>query len=30
MNLLIENNVVRAYKVNMTVTFVLEEGMRPS
>jgi dodecin len=30
MNVLIENNVVRAYKVNMTVTFVLEEGMRPS
>ena len=30
MNVLIENNKVAAYKVNMTITFVLEEGEQPS
>ena len=29
MNVLIENNEVAAYKVNMAITFVLEEGERP-
>ena len=29
MNVLIENNEIAAYKVNMTVTFVLEEGEQP-
>jgi dodecin len=30
MNVLIENDRVAAYKVNMAITFVLEEGERPS
>ena len=30
MNVLIENNEVRAYKVNMAITFVLEEGEQPT
>jgi len=30
MTVLIENNRVAAYKVNMAITFVLEEGERPS
>ena len=30
MNILIENNRVAAYKVNMAITFILEEGERPS
>ncbi len=30
MNVLIENNRVTAYKVNMAITFVLEEGEQPS
>jgi dodecin len=30
MNVLIENNEVTAYKVNMAITFVLEEGEQPS
>jgi dodecin len=30
MNVLIENNKVVAYKVNMAITFVLEEGEQPS
>jgi dodecin len=30
MNVMIENNKVAAYKVNMTITFVLEEGEQPS
>ena len=29
MNVMIENNEVAAYKVNMAITFVLEEGERP-
>jgi flavin-binding protein dodecin len=29
MNVMIENNKVAAYKVNMAITFVLEEGERP-
>jgi hypothetical protein len=29
MNVLIENNEVTAYKVNMAITFVLEEGEQP-
>jgi flavin-binding protein dodecin len=29
MNVLIENNQIAAYKVNMAVTFVLEEGEQP-
>ena len=29
-NVLIKNNEVAAYKVNMAITFVLEEGERPS
>jgi dodecin len=29
MNVLIENNEIAAYKVNMAVTFVLEEGEQP-
>jgi dodecin len=30
MNVMIENNEVTAYKVNMAITFVLEEGEQPS
>jgi hypothetical protein len=30
MNVMIENNEVTAYKVNMALTFVLEEGKQPS
>ena len=30
MNVLIENNKVAAYKVNMAITFVLEEGEQPA
>ncbi len=30
MNVLIENNEVAAYKINMAITFVLEEGEQPS
>jgi flavin-binding protein dodecin len=30
MNVLIKNNEVRAYKVNMAITFVLEEGEQPT
>jgi len=30
MNVMIENNNITAYKVNMAITFVLEEGERPS
>ena len=30
MNVMIENNEVAAYKVNMAITFVLEEGEQPS
>ena len=30
MNVLIENNEVAGYKVNMAITFVLEEGEQPS
>jgi dodecin len=30
MNVLIENNEVAAYKVNMAITFVLEEGEQPA
>jgi dodecin len=30
MNVMIENNEVAAYKVNMAITFVLEQGERPS
>jgi len=29
MNVMIENNEVAAYKVNMAITFVLEEGEQP-
>ncbi len=29
MNVLIENNEIAAYRVNMAVTFVLEEGEQP-
>ena len=29
-NVLIKNNEVAGYKVNMAITFVLEEGERPS
>ena len=29
MNVMIENGNISAYKVNMAVTFVLEEGERP-
>ena len=29
-NVLIKNNEVTGYKVNMAITFVLEEGERPS
>jgi flavin-binding protein dodecin len=29
MNVLVENNEVAAYKVNMAITFVLEEGEQP-
>ena len=29
MNVLIENNEIAAYKVNIAVTFVLEEGEQP-
>jgi flavin-binding protein dodecin len=30
MNVLIENNEIAAYKVNMAITFVLEEGEQPA
>jgi len=30
MNVLIENNNITTYKVNMAITFVLEEGEQPS
>jgi hypothetical protein len=30
MNVLVENNKVAAYKVNMAITFVLKEGPLPS
>jgi dodecin len=30
MNVLIKNNEVAAYKVNMAITFVLEEGEQPA
>ena len=30
LNVMIENNEVKAYKVNMAITFVLEEGEQPS
>ena len=30
MNVLIENNEVAAYKVNLAITFVLEEGEQPA
>ena len=30
MNVLIENNEVAGYKVNMAITFVLEEGEQPN
>ena len=30
MNVLIENNSIRGYKVNVAITFVLEEGQSPS
>ncbi len=30
MNVMIENKEVTAYKVNMAITFVLEEGEQPS
>jgi len=30
MNVMIENNNITAYKVNMAITFVLEEGERSS
>ena len=29
MNVMVENNQVTAYKVNMAITFVLEEGEQP-
>jgi flavin-binding protein dodecin len=29
-NVLIENNTIKAYKVNLAITFVLEEGEQPS
>ena len=29
MNVLIENNNITSYKVNMAITFVLEEGEQP-
>ncbi len=29
MNVLIENGNIKAYKVNMAITFVLEEGEQP-
>jgi flavin-binding protein dodecin len=29
-NVLIENNSIRGYKVNVAITFVLEEGQSPS
>jgi dodecin len=29
-NVLIENNTIRAYKVNLAITFVLEEGEQPT
>ncbi len=30
MNVLIENNEVKAYKVNMAISFVLDEGEQPA
>jgi dodecin len=30
MNVMIENDSISAYKVNMAITFVLEEGEQPS
>jgi dodecin len=30
MNVIIENNQVTAYKVNLSITFVLEEGEAPA
>jgi dodecin len=30
MNVMIENGSISAYKVNMAITFVLEEGEQPS
>jgi hypothetical protein len=30
MNVMIENNQVTAYKVNLAITFVLEEGEAPA
>ena len=30
MNVIIENNQVTAYKVNLSITFVLEEGESPA
>jgi dodecin len=30
MNVLIENNSISGYKVNVAITFVLEEGQSPS
>ena len=30
MNVMIENNTITGYKVNMRITFVLEEGEQPS
>jgi dodecin len=30
MNVLIENNSIMGYKVNVAITFVLEEGQSPS
>jgi flavin-binding protein dodecin len=29
-NVLIENNTIKAYKVNLAITFVLEEGEQPT
>ena len=29
-NVLIENNAIKAYKVNLAITFVLEEGEQPT
>ena len=30
MNVLIENNSIQGYKVNLAITFVLEEGEQPA
>jgi hypothetical protein len=30
MNVLIENNSIMGYKVNLAITFVLEEGEQPA